>query len=55
VRVAHGRDAADTAISTAFGPARALGFSFACTPAEPGEAPPAAGVPGEEPVLVTRA
>lgn len=55
VRVAHGRDAADTAISTAFGPALALGSAFSCDPADPGEAPPVPGVPGEEPVLVASA
>jgi transglutaminase-like putative cysteine protease len=36
VRVAHGRDAADTAIATAFGPALAGAFSFSCLPADPG-------------------
>lgn len=34
VRVAHGRDAADTAIVTAFGPALARLFQFSCRPAD---------------------
>lgn len=37
VRVAHGRDAADTAIVTAFGPALAGAFSFSCRPADTNE------------------
>lgn len=55
VRVAQGRDAADTAISTSFGPASAHGFQFSCTPADPEEKEPACGVPGEEPVWVSKA
>lgn len=54
VRVAQGRDAADTAISTSFGPARALGFEFSCTPAVEGESDPVCGVPGDEPVWVSK-
>lgn len=38
VRVAHGRDAADTAIVTAFGPATARIFAFSCQPTDVNEA-----------------
>lgn len=55
VRVAQGRDAADTAISTSFGPVRAAGFAFSCVCADPGQAEPVCGVPGEEPVMVVKA
>jgi len=37
VRVAHGRDAADTAIVTAFGPANALTLAFSCQPTDANE------------------
>ena len=40
VRVAHGRDAADTSIVTTFGPALARRMQFDCQPADPDQTPP---------------